>query len=395
MRNLSGLRNCAVARDEAVISVEAPGRLEVLGNHTDYNEGVVLGAAIDRAVRIRGGPRPDGRITMRSRSYRPVEITLAELRPQQGRTSWANYPFGVASELVAMDIAVGGFSAEIESDLPAAAGLGSSAAVAVAMAFFLLKLKQRELPPLEIAKLCQRAEHRFAAVQSGLLDQVMSIFGRVNHLVFFDCRSEQIQLMPLPADLVFIVADSGIKRELAAGKYNERRAETRAAADALGVRALRDIATVAALDSSRRGSAKADERRTYQTENLRCSETAATEPAALFRRAAHIVGENERVWRACELLERGDAARLGKLMNESHESSRTNFENSTPELDQLVDLARKQPGVLGARLTGGGFGGAIIALCEKSCAQTAATNLASVAAQTFICRPADGALLRK
>jgi galactokinase len=395
MRNFSGLRNCVVARQEPAISVEAPGRLEVLGNHTDYNEGVVLGAAIDRVVRIRGGPRADGRICLMSRSYPTLEIRLAELRPQQDSASWANYSLGVASEVIAAGLPIGGFSAEIESDLPARAGLGSSAAVATATAFFLLKLAQRELPPLQIAKLCQRAENRFAGVRSGLLDQVMSIFGRANYLVFFDCRAEQIRTIAFPPDFVFVVADSGSKRELAAGKYNERRDETRSAAETLGVRALRDIATVAALYSSRGSSAKADERRTYQAENLPRSQTAATEPAALFRRAAHIVGENERVWRGCELLERGDAAGLGKLMNESHESSRTNFENSTPGLDQLVDLARKQPGVLGARLTGGGFGGAIIALCEKLCAEQAAANLAPLAAQTFICRPADGALARK
>jgi galactokinase len=395
MRNFSGLRNCVVAREEPAISVEAPGRLEVLGNHTDYNEGVVLGAAIDRAVRIRGGPRADGRISLTSTSYPTLEIRLAELRPQQDSASWANYSLGVASEVIAAGLPIGGFSAEIESDLPARAGLGSSAAVATATAFFLLKLAKCELPPLQIAKLCQRAENRFAGVRSGLLDQVMSIFGRANHLVFFDCRTEQIRTIAFPPDFLFIVADSGSKRELAAGKYNERRDETRSAAKTLGVRALRDIATVAALYSSRRSSAKADERRTYQAENLPRSQTAATEPAALFRRAAHIVGENERVWRACELLERGDAAGLGKLMNESHESSRTNFENSTPELDQLVDLARKQPGVLGARLTGGGFGGAIIALCEATKAEHASLNLATAAAQTFICRPADGALARK
>src|ERR1043166_2511671 len=285
MRNLSGLRNCAVARDEAVISVEAPGRLEVLGNHTDYNEGVVLGAAIDRAVRIRGGPRPAGRITMRSRSYPPVEITLAELRPQQGSASWANYSLGVANELIVAGAPIGGFLAEIESDLPGAAGLGSSAAVAIAMVFFLLKLTQRELPPMQIAKLCQRAENRFAGVRSGLLDQVMSIFGRANHLVFFDCRSEELRTISFPKELLFIVADSGVKRELATAKYNERRAETHAAAAALGLRTLRDVSSVAALS----------ERRTYTAENLRRSETEATAGLSpvLRCRATHVVGRSE------------------------------------------------------------------------------------------------------
>jgi galactokinase len=260
-----------------------------------------------------------------------------------------------------------GFSAEIDSDILVGAGLGSSAALAVAMAFFLLKLAGRRLPPMEIAKLCQRSEHRFAGVQSGLLDQVMSIFGRAGQLVFFDSRTEEVRTIGFPDDLAFVVADSGMKRELAAGKYNQRREETHAAVKALGVRALRDL-SLSSLNAH------------------------VDLAPVLRRRAVHIVGENERVWRACELLERGDSAGLGELMDASHESSRVNFENSTPELDRLVDLARKQPGVLGARLTGGGFGGAIIALSEAASANEAARKLASVASRTFVCRPAAGAL---
>ena len=328
----------------------------------------MLGAAIDRSVRIRASARNDNRLLLRSTSYSPVETAVAELHPQPGARRWANYSLGVANELLASGVPISGFFATIQSDLPASAGLGSSAALSVATAFFLLKLAQREMPPLEIAKICQHAEHRFAGVQSGLLDQIMSIFGESNHLVFFDCRTEKVRTIPFPEGFVFIVADSGSKRELAAGKYNERRQETRAAAEALGVSALRDV-SAAQL-------------------------SAAGIPELFRRRAAHIIGENERVSRACALLEHGDVSGLGKLMNESHESSRTNFENSTPELDRLVDLAREQPGVLGARLTGGGFGGASVVLCENACAEDAARNLASAATQTFICRPADGALAR-
>jgi galactokinase len=357
-----------VRGSETVISVEAPGRIEVLGNHTDYNEGVVLGAAIDRVVRIRGSARTDGRISLTAAAYPSLDVALADLKPQGSELRWANYPLGVADELRARGVSISGFSAEIGGEIPTGVGLGSSGALSVATAVFLLKLTHRHLLPLEVAKICQRAEHRFAGVESGLLDQVISIFGKADHLLFFDCRAEALRTIPFPPDLALVVADSGRKRELAAGKYNERRAETRTAAQTLGVHALRDVSF---------GRLNANDI-----------------PELLRRRAAHIIGENERVLRACELLERDDAAGLGELMNESHESSRTNFENSTPELDRLVDLARKQPGVLGARLTGGGFGGAIIALCEKSCAEQAAANLAPIAAQTFICRPADGALAR-
>jgi len=351
------------------VSAVAPGRVEILGNHTDYNEGVVLAAAIERAVHVRGSVRHDGRIALKSTSYPPVEIAISQLRPQPGEFSWANCPLGVASELLASGISIRGFSAAIESDLPAGIGLGSSAALAVATAFFLLKLNECELLPLELAKICQRSEHRFTGVQSGLLDQVTSIFAKTGQLIFFDCRPEQVRTIPFPDELALVVADSGVKRHLAASEYKQRRQETRAAAQALGVRALRDISP-AQLNADM---------------DLR---------ALLRRRAAHVIGENQRVWRAVELLQCGDGAGLGELMNESHESSRRNFENSAPELDHLVDLARKQRGVLGARLTGGGFGGAIVALCRKASAYQTARDLASAAVQTFVGRPADGALAR-
>jgi galactokinase len=346
---------------------EAPGRIEVLGNHTDYQEGLVLGAAIDRMIRVRGAALDGGRILLRSTSYPPVEANITDLQPQLGDARWANYPLGVASELLLHGIALTGFSARYESDLPVGAGLGSSAAISVATVFFLLKLSGRELAPLEIAKLCQRSEHRFAGVQSGLLDQVMSIFGKTSQLVFFDCRTEEIRAIAFPNDLAFIVADSGTKRELAVGKYNERRNETDLAAKALRVRALRDISLA--------------------QRNVHLD----IDPL-LLRRAGHVIEENDRVLRSCELLARGDVAGFGQLLNASHESSRTNFENSTRELDRLVDLARRQPGVLGARLTGAGFGGAIIALCAAATAEAAAQHLACACTGAFICLPGDGAL---
>jgi galactokinase len=237
---------------------------------------------------------------------------------------------------------------------------------------FLLKLADRPLPPLEIAKLCQKAEHEFVGVKSGLLDQVCSIFGRAGHAVFFDARSEEVRTIPFPSGFKLVIAESGHKRELLTGLYNERREETRAAAEALGVRALRDVSTDLLMKS-----------------NL---------PLLLRRRAAHIVGEIERVGRALNFLARGDGAGFGQLMNESHESSRTNFENSTPELDTLVDIARKLPGVLGARLTGGGFGGATVTLTEEALATSVAGELArQYFARTrreprvFVCEIAAGA----
>ena len=270
------------------ISARAPGRVELLGNHTDYNEGVVLGAAIDRGLTIRGSARDDGRIVIHSRTMGEVELAAAELRPGSGAKRWANYVLGVAAEL---GCPRGGFTITIDGDLPAGSGLSSSAALGVATALFLLKLEGRELAPLEIAKACQRAEHRFVGVRSGLLDQVTSLFGWRDHAVFFDCRSEEVRTIPFPKGLALVIAESGAKRELASGAYNTRRAETQAAAESLGVHALRDL-TSADLEKNRD----------------RLSDL-------LWRRAAHIVGENERVWRALDLLAAGDGAGFGALMN--------------------------------------------------------------------------------
>jgi galactokinase len=353
------------------VEAYAPGRVELLGNHTDYNEGVVLGAAIDRGLSVAGERRDDGVITIRSSTMGHVEVSSTGLQPL-AENRWANYALGVARQLESLGVPVPGFNAQVEGDLPAGCGLSSSAAFEVATAFFLLKLAKRELPPLDIAKLCQRAEHEFIGVQSGLLDQVCSIFGRADHALFFDARSEEVRTIPFPPGLRLVIAESGRKRELTSGLYNDRRRETRAAAEALGVRALRDATpdTVAKSDLA----------------------------PLLLRRAAHVVGENDRVQRALELLDAGDGPGLGALINASHESSRTNFENSTPELDLLVEIARSLPGVLGARLTGGGFGGATVTLCEESRAEIIATELtreysrrAKIEPRVFVCRLADGA----
>ena len=357
----------------ATASAYAPGRVELLGNHTDYNEGLVLAAAIDRGLTVSGSRRDDHVISISSKTLaRRIEIPRSALHAQT-EEGWANYALGVASELIARGIPIDGFSAEVDGDLPAGCGLSSSAAFEVATAFFLLKLCGLALPSLEIAKVCQRAEHRFVGVQSGLLDQVTSIFGRADQLVFFDCRSEKVRNVPFPAELALIITQSGTKRELSKGEYNERRKQTLAASHALGIGALRDISS-------------SELARRHEIDSL------------LRRRAAHVVGENERVKRALNLLACGDSRAFGALMNASHESSRTNFENSTRELDLLVDLARELPGVLGARLTGAGFGGATVTLCERKFAAHAADELArryaektGMKPQTFVCRIADGA----
>jgi len=332
------------------ISAYAPGRVELLGNHTDYNEGVVIGVAIDLGLTVQGSQRDDGVVSLESASMGEVKVALSELRPVE-QSSWANYQLGVVNELIKLKIPINGFSAFVSGDLPPGCGLSSSAALELATALFLLKLVGGDLPRLEIAKACQRAEHNFVGVQSGLLDQVTSLFGRADHVVFFDARTEEVRVLPFPPELALLIADSGRKRTLATGDYNRRRLETRAAADALDVAALRDVSSVTLA----------------RVRGL---------PDLLRRRATHIVQENERVWRALELLAAGDGAGFGALMNASHQSSQENFENSTPELDLLVSIAHELPGVLGARLTGGGFGGATVTLCQRYAAVNVAKELA-------------------
>lgn len=347
----------------------APGRVELLGNHTDYNKGVVLGAAIDRGVTVKGHGLNNGMIRLTAGALGTVEIRQSELRPLT-TNRWANYALGVTRELIELGIPIKGFAAEVSGNLSLGAGLSSSAAFELATALFLLKIYPGEVVPLQIAKACQRAEHRFAGVESGLLDQVTSLFGIADHAVFFDCCTEEVRAVPFPPGLALIIAQSGKTRDLGEGNYNLRRKQTLDAARMLGVDSLRDV----------------------------IPEDLAGLPDEIRRRALHVVEENERVWRAMELLQSRDAAGLGKLMNASHESSRFNFENSTPELDLLVSIARRLPGVLGSRLTGAGFGGATVTLCERSVAgQTASelsrsyTSESGVKTRAYVCRLGNGA----
>ena len=358
------------------LSAYAPGRVELLGNHTDYNQGVVLAAAIDRGLTVQGTGRDDGLIALKSLTLnREMAVPLSDLRPQANER-WANYALGVTQELLRAGNLLSGFSAEVNGDLPGGGGLSSSAAFEVATAYFLMKLNRLAIAPMEIAKLCQRAENEFVGVRSGLLDQVTSVFGRADHVVYLDCGDESVRTLAFGTGFALVIADSGAKHQLLQSQYNARREECSAAARALGIPNLR------AIDLS-------------QLEARRAS----LDPI-LYRRALHVVGENDRVWRAVENLEGGDVGAIGALMNASHESSRLNFENSTPELDSLVEIARSISGVRGSRLTGGGFGGSTVTLVEAVSAAAVAKELSTRfagevgrSANPFVCRLADGAAI--
>jgi galactokinase len=355
-------------------SAYAPGRVELLGNHTDYNHGFVLAAAINRGTTISGVKRRDGIIRVVSKTLgRRFSVPVADLRshPSEG---WANYPLGVTREMRAAGFEVGGYEAEIESELPIGSGLSSSAALEIATAYFLAKSYGLKLAPREIATLCRKAENEFVGVSSGLLDQMTSVFGQADHVVCIDCRSEQVATVAMPANVAFVLTDSGASRALLQSDYNQRRAECAAAAATLEVASLRDV-------------------------SRQQLESSSIDPL-LYRRAMHIVGENERVGRAVQSLMSGDVAGFGQQMYESHESSRRYFDNSTPELDLLVSIARTLPGVFGARLTGGGFGGSTVTLVEAERAENIARAIEQkyVAAtgrnvRAFVCRVADGAAI--
>ncbi len=356
-------------------SSRGPGRVELLGNHTDYNDGVVLSAAINYEVKAVGVKHSQATATVRS-DISPEAVTqpLATLARQEGNSAWANYPFGVVHFLQKAGYPIEGFEMTLTSDLPVGAGLSSSAALEVATAKLLMKLFSLEIEPMALAKICRRAENDFVGVNSGLLDQVSSIFGRRGQAVYLDCRSEQVSNIPLPAETELLVFHCGIEHQLVGGEYNERRDQCFAAARAMQVPALRDV-TQAQLDAAR-----------PQLDPL------------IYRRAAHIVGENERVFTGIEDLRRGDGAAFGALMFASHESSRVNFENSIPELDLLVEIAHGENGVLGSRLTGGGFGGATISLVEKDRAEAIAQALeqkytarSGNQGRAYLCESADGA----
>jgi len=317
----------------------APGRVELLGNHTDYNQGFVLSAAIHLGVRVNGERLPTDQLNVSSQTNgRSVQLPLHTSSPLQTE-SWANYPLGVINFLRQAGYPVGGARLEISSTLPIGAGLSSSAALEVATALVMSRLFEFEIEPMKLAQLCQRAENDFVGVRSGLLDQASSVFGKSSRLILLDFRWITAETIPIPDQVALLLMNSGVPHELAGSKYNERHHECMAAAAVMHANSLRDV-TSKQLESARIDS-------------------------LLRRRGLHITGENERVLAGVEALKAGDPEKFGELMFLSHNSSRVNFENSTPFLDALVEIARKTPGVLGSRLSGGGFGGSTVSLVRK------------------------------
>jgi galactokinase len=324
----------------------APGRVNLIGEHTDYNDGFVLPAAIDRLVLVAAGRRAGGRLRLWSlQAEPPADLELAGIGP--GKVGgWAAYPAGVAWALGQAGVELGGADLVVDGDVPAGSGLSSSAALECATATALADLGGAGLDRAALAGLARRAENEVVGVPSGVMDQMVSMLGRAGHALFLDTRSLGTEQVPLPleaAGLCLVVIDTRAGHRLVDGAYADRRAACQAAAAVLGVPALRD-ATPALLEQHA---------------------TALGDPG--LRRARHVVTENARVLAAVELLRAGDLDRLGPLLAASHASLRDDYEVSSPELDTAVEAA-VAAGAVGARMTGAGFGGSAIALVETALA---------------------------
>ena len=380
----------------AAQTVRAPGRLELLGNHTDYNDGLVMALAVDRYITIAAEPRADGKIELISSLVPQSEIFPVNEFKKNPAAPWADYAKGTLEQLHKRGVHFSGFNAAIHGTITMGAGMSSSAALEVATALIVRKLypftltlgglgaaptrdNKGELPPitpaerLEFAKLCQAAENQFVGVKCGILDQVASLFGKDASVIDIDCRTLTVDNPPMPGEAI-IVCNSGVKHELIGGEYNELRQNCEGAAKKLGAKFLRTV------ELKQVEAAKAQ----LSPREYAC--------------AHHVVSEIARVVAGAKALQAGDHEQFGQYMFQSHASSRDHLKNSTDELDVLVALAQKHSGCLGARLTGGGFGGATINLVKHHEAESFIAHMTreyekavGVKMTPIVCQIVDGA----
>ncbi|HSU17719.1 galactokinase [Longimicrobium sp.] len=354
----------------------APGRVNLIGEHTDYSGGFVLPMAIDRAVWIALRPRADSRVSVASLDFGETgEFDLGRLESAGG--GWLEYVRGMAWAL-GDELALRGWEGVASGDVPKGAGLSSSAALELAAARAFAAVSGIDWDARRMALLAQRAENGWVGVRCGIMDQMISAAGEAGHALLIDCRSLETRPVPLPPGTAVVVMDTGTRRGLVDSEYNERRRATEVAAERLGVPALRDV-DVATLESR----------------------AAELDPVTL-RRARHVVGENERTLAAAAALERGDAAEVGRLVDLSHASLRDDFQVSRRELDAIVELAQAHPACFGARMTGAGFGGCAVALVERSAADDFARKVGDayraavgLEPRVYVCAAAPGASIEE
>lgn len=370
--------------------VAAPGRVEILGNHTDYNQGLVLCGAINQFLSMAASPRSDGRVRLVSSAFPSVvEFRVTNLQRDE-QNGWTNYIKGVLAEFQRRGVPVPGFDAAVHSEIPPGAGLSSSAALAVATVLVFRRMfpfrvtsaghietislgRHGRLPELKIperlhlARLCRQAENRYAGVQCGLLDFAATLCGRAGEVMELDCQDETVSWHPWHPDLALVILPCGVQHRLDDGIYNQRRMECHWAAQRLHLPSLRRLLP----------------------EDL--DRYAQLLPPTILRRARHVVTENRRVSVGVRLLDAGEWEDFGTLLYQSHESSRENFENSCPELDRLVELAGNRPECAGARLTGGGFGGSTINLVWRQQVDSFLSALRQAVRDPILCHPVNGA----
>jgi galactokinase len=363
--------------------VAAPGRVNVIGEHTDYNDGFVLPMAIERYAVMAADKSAGEKIQIRDVAA-GVEPALVDLSAPvaPGLPKWGNYPRGVIAGCLERGLNPGGLDVLLHSTVPLGGGLSSSASLEVCTATLLEAATGKKINPVEKALLCQKAEHEFAGVPCGIMDQFVSVMGRQNSLLLLDCRSRETQLVPMnDASVQLLIANTNVRHELANGEYASRRAQCETAAKILGVASLRD-ATAGMLESAK---GKMDE--------------------AVFRRARHVIGEIERTLHAAEGVRASNWETVGQLMYASHASLRDDYEVSCKELDAIVEISGTigiKGGIYGCRMTGGGFGGCTVALVKTENVEAISKQIAAdykkktkIDAAIFVSRPAAGATVIK
>ncbi len=360
--------------------VRAPGRVNLIGEHTDYNGGFVLPMAIDREVLIAARRRHDRVVRMVALDFQNAvsEFSLDEIQPDDVQR-WSNYVRGVASVLQERGAPLAGLDLVIHGNVPLGAGLSSSAAIEVAAAKTFTAMSGLEIGGIDIARSCQKAENDFVGVKSGIMDQFVSVLAHAGHALLVDCRDLSYRNVPMPKGATIVVCDTIKRRGLVGSEYNTRRAECEQAIELLRksgkpLQTLRDVS----LDEFRRFEKQL--------------------PPVVAKRARHVITENERVLAAVEAIKRDDLVGFGRLMNESHESLKNDYEVSCPELDAMVEVARQQAGCLGARLTGAGFGGCTVNLVRDATVPAFVASMprgyrerTGIDPQMYVCRAMAGA----
>jgi len=348
--------------NEQPVIVRSPGRINLLGEHTDYNEGFVLPGAIDRAAVVAVSHRADEKIILQSVDFNErFEVHASALKPVAG---WPDYVLGVADQLQKHGYPISGFNLMLTSDVPVGAGLSSSAAVECAVAYALNSLFRLNVERMELAKIGQQAEHEFAGTRCGIMDQFASLFGKKDHVIQLDCRSMAYQYLPFDFPEVDIVLfDSGVKHSLAASEYNTRRKECEEGVVLIRknrphVKSLRDASLQMLIEW-------------------------LAPDSVIYNRCRYVVEENERLINACTYLARRDIISFGNLLFQTHDGLRDLYEVSCPELDFLVDTVRSKPEVFGARMMGGGFGGCTINLVNRMQADTVSKEVAAAFERAF------------